>query len=70
MNYFDYGEQDFVPCELCGNKCVDVHHLDGRGKGKDIIGNLIGLCRDCHIKCHSSKEFNKKAKESHEYNLR
>ena len=58
MDHFGYGEQDWMPCELCGGKAVDVHHLDGRGPGKDIIENLVGLCRDCHVRAHSSKEFN------------
>jgi len=52
MNYFGYGEQDFVPCEVCGAKSVDVHHLNGRGKGKDVIENLVALCRKCHNAAH------------------
>ena len=52
MNYFGYGEQDFVPCEVCGAKSVDVHHLNGRGKGKDVIENLVAFCRKCHNAAH------------------
>ena len=52
MDYFDYGEQSFVPCEVCGAKCIDVHHLNGRGKGKDIIKWLVGLCRYHHRCAH------------------
>jgi hypothetical protein len=48
MDYFGYGEQDFIPCEVNGEKAVDIHHIHGRGKGKDVIGNLMALCRDHH----------------------
>jgi hypothetical protein len=48
MDYFGYGEQDFVPCEVNGEKAVDIHHIHGRGKGKDVIENLMALCRDHH----------------------
>lgn len=45
---------DFIPCEVCGKRAVDIHHIDARGMGgdpqggKDVIGNLMGLCRRCH----------------------
>lgn len=55
FEYFDYGETDFVPCEACGREAVDVHHIQGRGKGKDVIENLIGLCRRCHDLAHGEK---------------
>ena len=53
--YFDYGEQDIILCEACGRPAVDIHHINGRGEGKDVIENLIALCRDCHNKAHKSK---------------
>lgn len=53
--YFSYDISSFVPCELCGKQAVDVHHIIKRSKfGKkrkheqDLIGNLIGLCRNHH----------------------
>ena len=52
MSYFGYGEQDFVPCEVCGAKSVDVHHIEGRGKGMDVIENLMALCRLHHNAAH------------------
>jgi len=52
MDYWGYGIEDFVPCEMCGRKAVDVHHIDGRGEGMDVISNLMGLCRYCHTKAH------------------
>ena len=63
MDFFDYGETDFVMCEMCQqDRAVDIHHLDSRGMGgsknKDYIENLMGLCRDCHIKAESDSSFN------------
>lgn len=52
MDYFGYGEQDIILCEVCGQRAVDIHHIDGRGKGKDVISNLIALCRKCHNAAH------------------
>ena len=55
LNHFDYGEQDFIPCECCQKKAVDIHHIKGRGKDKDVIGNLMALCRKCHTMAHDEK---------------
>ena len=63
MQFFDYGEQDFVMCEMCQqDRAVDVHHIQSRGMGgskeKDFIEILMGLCRECHIKAESDSSFN------------
>lgn len=55
LAHFDYGQQDFIPCECCGKPAVDIHHITGRGKGKDEIKNLMALCRKCHEKAHTEK---------------
>ena len=69
FDYFGYDETDFIACEVCGSKSVDIHHLDAKGMGgsklKDYIENLIAVCRDCHIKCHDNKDFNNEAKQIH-----
>jgi hypothetical protein len=69
LDYYGYDETDFIPCEMCGAKAVDIHHIDAKGMGgsktKDYIENLIAVCRDCHVKCHSNKSFNNRAKEIH-----
>ena len=28
MKYFDYREQDVIPCEACGRQAVDIHHIN------------------------------------------
>jgi 5-methylcytosine-specific restriction endonuclease McrA len=69
LNYFDYGEQDFIPCENCGKAAVDIHHLIYRSHGgSDTIQNLMALCRDCHDRVHNgmdSDRFTDQLKEIH-----
>ena len=54
LKFFGFGVDDFIPCELCGQRANDVHHIDARGMGgdptgkKDVIENLMGLCRKHH----------------------
>ena len=52
FKYFGYGEQDIILCEVCGAKAVDIHHINGRGKDKDVIENLVAMCRRCHGAAH------------------
>jgi hypothetical protein len=71
LDFYGYGEQDFVPCESCGTRAVDVHHINARGMGgdpnadKDAIENLVGLCRICHTKAENSIPFNKWIESKH-----
>lgn len=54
MKHFGFGEQSFIPCEICGVRAVDIHHIVYRSRGgKNNIENLIALCRECHNKVHS-----------------
>jgi hypothetical protein len=55
MKYFDYKMDEFIPCECCGRKANDIHHISGRGKNKDVIENLMALCRKCHERIHQSE---------------
>jgi len=54
MKHFDYGIEDFIPCEACGSEAVDIHHINGRGKDMDVIKNLMALCRKHHTAAHDS----------------
>lgn len=71
LQHFGYGEQDYIPCEVCKSKAVDVHHIERRGAGgdptksKDTIDNLAGLCRICHEKAENSIPFNNYVKHNH-----
>lgn len=53
-DYFGYQPGDFIPCEVCGVRSVDIHHIKCRGMGgnpsgdKDRPVNLMALCRRCH----------------------
>lgn len=62
LDFFGYDESDsYIPCEMCNAPSVDIHHLERRTRNKvtnDYIENLVGLCRDCHIKAESDKCFN------------
>jgi 5-methylcytosine-specific restriction endonuclease McrA len=73
LAYFGYDTSDVILCEVCGKKSVDVHHIKFKGMGGskklDYIENLVALCRECHEKCHASKEYNEMAKQIHLKNL-
>lgn len=62
MRYFGYGIEDFIPCEICGKRAVDINHIDARGMGgnpngdKDVIENLMAVCRGCHVAYGDIKE--------------
>ena len=47
-----FDDTDFIPCEVCGSKAQDIHHIEPRGMGgrksKDVLDNLVALCRSCH----------------------
>lgn len=56
LRYFKYGEQDFIPCEHCGGRAVDIHHIKLRSQGgRDEIKNLMALCRKCHEMAHNGE---------------
>ena len=56
-----YYPGEFIPCEVCESKAVDIHHIDARGMGgsneKDFIMNLQALCRECHLKFGDKKGY-------------
>lgn len=56
-----FGWSDFYPCEVCGARAVDIHHIHPRGMGgsktKDVIENLMALCRSCHLEYGDKKQY-------------
>ena len=69
LDYFGYVKDDFMACEICGGRMVDIHHIDCRGMGsskdKDEIKNLMGLCRLHHLEYGDKKEHIDFLKETH-----
>ena len=69
MYFHDYVLDDVILCEHCSKVAVDIHHIDARGLGGDPRGhrnqieNLIALCRSCHIKAETNKDFNNQLRE-------
>ena len=69
MTYFGYDESDFIPCEMCGSKAVDINHISSRKMGgqidKDTIENLMAVCRECHVKFGDKKQYVNLLKKIH-----
>jgi hypothetical protein len=69
MEFFNYDVSDFIPCEICSDKAVDIHHIEARGMGgseKNFIGNLMALCRNCHIRFGDKKSYKEELKKIHD----
>jgi 5-methylcytosine-specific restriction endonuclease McrA len=68
-----YKKTDFIPCEVCGSQAVDIHHINARGMGgsktADVIENLMGLCRKCHIEYGDKKQHKEFLMSKHIENL-
>lgn len=72
LKQFGYTEADFIPCEVCGRKAVDIHHIEARGMGgtkRDVINNLMAVCRECHVEYGDKKEWTEKLKLIHSIRL-
>lgn len=69
IKHFGYGLEDFIPCEVCGQRAVDIHHIDCRGMGGnknvDTIENLMALCRYCHVVMGDTKTHMEYLKHKH-----
>lgn len=64
-----YDISSFIPCECCGARSVDTHHIEARSMGgtkkPDRIENLMALCRKCHIEFGDKKQHMDYLKEIH-----
>lgn len=73
MDYFGYVIDDLIPCEVCGNRAQDIHHIECRGMGgsklKDGIENLQALCRKCHVEKGDKKQYMDLLKDIHNQRL-
>ena len=62
-----------IPCEICGKKAVDIHHIEARGMGgtkaPENIANLMALCRRCHEDFGDKKQFKSYLQEIHNLKL-
>jgi hypothetical protein len=70
LDYFGYGEEDFICCEVCGRRAVDIHHIKARGMGgsknRDHISNLMALDRECHERLGDKKQYIDFLRDTHE----
>lgn len=73
LKHFNYSGDEFIQCECCGARAVDIHHIEARGMGgsrlKDDIENLMAVCRTCHIKYGDKKEYLNYLKQRHQMYL-
>ena len=47
---------DYVPCLICHNQAVDLHHIVRKSRGgSDDVWNLAPLCRKHHNEVHQYK---------------
>lgn len=74
LRSFGYDTSDFIPCEVCFSKAVDIHHIHARGMGgrkdADSILNLMALCRNCHNIYGDISQYREFLKEKHEIRMR
>jgi hypothetical protein len=73
LNHFGYIGEDFIPCEVCGARAVDIHHIEARGMGgtkkADTIENLMALCREHHLQYGDKKQYIEYLKTKHKQKL-
>ena len=73
LNFFGYDTNSFIPCEMCGLKAQDIHHIEARGMGgskhADTIENLMALCRKCHIDFGDKKQHKEMLKVVHKVKM-
>jgi len=69
LKYFGYGIDDYIACEVCDNRAVDIHHIEARGMGgtknKESIEQIMALCRQCHIDFGDKEQYMEFLKDKH-----
>jgi len=72
-SHFGYILDEFICCEVCGVRAVDLHHIFRRGMGgsksADTIENIMALCRKCHIEYGDKKQHMEFLKKKHKEKL-
>ena len=72
MKHFDIGEDDIWWCEATGTqhkfRDLQVHHINGRGKGMDIIENLMSLQPKIHARAHGDINYISKSEFQYIHN--
>ena len=57
-DFFGYGEQSFIGCEVCGKEATGgIHHLVFKSRSTvnpDRIENIMALCSEHHRQAHDS----------------
>lgn len=70
LDYFGLTTADWIACTWCKVSAIDFHHGIFKSQGgKDVIENIIPVCRHCHTHAHSDKEFNNHLINEHLQNL-
>lgn len=71
LDEMGYTDTDTIFCECCPAVAVDIHHIESRGMGgdptgkRDVIENLMAVCRECHLKYGDKEQHKEYLKEVH-----
>lgn len=70
LDFFGYDISSFIPCEYCGSRANDIHHIEARGMGgkneaADVIENLMALCRKHHDELGDKKQYEEELTDIH-----
>jgi 5-methylcytosine-specific restriction endonuclease McrA len=69
---FGYTVADFIPCEVCSAKAVDIHHIEARSIAAEKLNameNLMALCRKCHVNYGDKKQHKDFLEQKHRETL-
>lgn len=80
MNSTPYNRRKLkTDCEICGNSCDDVHHLQHQKNAddknfithfhKNNVANLVNVCKECHDEFHKTDKQHKRIKTTQGYKI-